>query len=160
MRTTLAVALLALGVSAACAGRTTSTAAGPAQPGSTGAQAAATLTVQEYDALEKKIGATFPLLQMHVAARDGQNATKDAEQLAIAFGDIEQFWAQNKKADGAKWAQDAAMLASQIAGAATAGDLTKASQAVASLQRTCTTCHRTYRQTGAGGGFSIKGVAR
>ena len=161
MRTMLAVALLGLGVSIACAGRTATTAAGPAQPGSTGAQAAATLTVQEYDGFEKKIGDAFTMLQTHVAARDGQGTTKDAEQLSIVFGDTEQFWTQNKKADAARWAQQSRTFATQIAGASTAGDLTKAKQVSDTLQRTCTQCHQAYRQSDAAGGFAIKaGVVR
>jgi hypothetical protein len=161
MRTIWSIAILTLGVSVACAGRTAAPAAGAPQPQSTGAQAAAKVTLQEYDALEKKIGDGFPVLQMHIAAQAGEDAAKEAEQLAIAFGDIEQFWAQNNRADAAKWAQDSAMFASQIAGAATAGDLTRARQAAANMQRTCNQCHRAYRQTDPAGGFAIKaGVVR
>jgi hypothetical protein len=159
MRTILIAALLAVGVSIACAGRTV-TSAGPAQQGSTGAQAAAKLTVQEYDAFEKKIGTGFSGLQMQLAARDGQNASKEAAQMAVVFGDVEQFWAQNHKPDAVKWAQQSAMFASQIAGAVTAGDFTKAKQAQANLERTCNQCHGAYRQTDAAGGFAVKGVAQ
>jgi len=155
MRTLWSIGVLIAGLATGFAGSTTS-AAGPAQSGSTGAGAAAKLSVQEYNAFEKKLGDGFQALQMHVTANAGAEAAKDAEQLAVVFGDLEQFWTQNKRADAAKWAQDSATYATQAAGSASAGDFRKAKQAVTNIERNCTQCHRTYRQANAAGGFQIK----
>ena len=156
MRTIWGIVLLILVVTVACAGRTAAPAGGAAKPNSPGAQAAARLTAQAYDGFEKKIATTFPALEKHLAAGQAPEAVMDAEQLAIMFGDIEQFWAQNNKANAVTWAQEAARFATQIAGAATAGDVAKARQIAATMQRTCTQCHRAYRESDAAGGFQIK----
>lgn len=145
-----------------CGGRTTNPAAPPAaapQANTPGAEAAARITPQEYDAFEKMIGEQYPDLQKQLAARDLAKAANAAKELAVSFGDVERFWAQNKRADAVKWAQDARSLATQVAGAAAAGDAAKAGRAAASLEGMCMQCHAAYREADAGGGFRIKPAA-
>jgi cytochrome c553 len=117
---------------------------------------AAQLSVQDYEALEKKIGATYPAFQTHLKLQETQDAVKKAEELAVIFGDIERFWAQSNKTDAAKWAQDGRTFATQTAGAATAGDSAAATKAAAGIERTCTQCHAKYREQDAAGNFRIK----
>jgi cytochrome c553 len=92
-------------------------------------------------------------------ARQSNEASQTALELAVAFGEIERFWAQNKKADAVKWAQDARTWATQAAGAVSAGDIAKANQAAANMQGACKQCHGVYRETDAAGGYRIKPAA-
>lgn len=163
MRTICGIAILALGLSVACGGRTGTPAAagvaGAPKADTPGAEAAARLTVQDYDALEKRVGEAYPTLQKHLMARQLTNAAEAAEELAVTFGEIERFWAQNKKSDAVKWAQDARTWATEAAGAATAGDVTKANRAAANMQGACKQCHGAYREADATGGYRVKPAA-
>ena len=119
-------------------------------------QAPAQLSVQDYEALEKKIGTAYPAFQTHLNMQETREAVKKAEELAVMFGDIERFWAQFNKADAAKWAQDGGASATKTAGAATGGDLAAANKAAAGIERACTQCHAKYRDKDAAGTFRIK----
>ena len=104
----------------------------------------------------KNIGTTFPANRMQLMANQLPAASKGAEELAVWFGDVERFWAQNNKPDAVKWAQDARTFATQVADAATAGDAMKATQAANNMQGACKQCHGTYREMDPAGGFRIK----
>jgi len=169
MRILCGIALVTLGFSAACASRSgapaTATAqagapaggaGAPAQANTAGAQAAARLTPQDLEARMKDIGSTYPAMRMHLMANQVADAGKEAQQLAVWFGDVERFWAQNNKADAVTWAQDARKFATEVAGAAAAGDAMKATQAAANMQGACKQCHGTYREMDPAGGFRVK----
>lgn len=165
MRILLAMTIVTLGFSAACANRSDTTATTTAQAGATagggqantsGAQAAARLTPQDLDGRMKSIGSRYPAMRMQLMANQLSDATKGAQELATLFGDVERFWAQNNKPDAVKWSQDARTFATEVAGAATAGDAMKATQAAANMQGACKQCHGTYREADPAGGFRIK----
>jgi hypothetical protein len=157
-----AIATLALVSSAACAGRTdtatTSPTTGATASASNGAeaQAATRLTPQDLESRMKNIGTTFPSMRMHIMANQLDEAAKEAEQLAIWFGDVERFWAQQSKGDAVKWAQEARTLTTEVSAAATAKDAMKAGQAATNMQGTCKQCHGNYREADPAGGFRIK----
>ena len=158
MRTLCGIAIVTLVLSAACAGRSDApiTTTAGAQASTSQTQAAPPLTPQDLEARMKNIGTTFPAMRMHLMANQLADAAKEAEQLAVWFGDVECFWAQQKKADAVKWAQDARTFASEVSGTATAGDAMKATQAANNMQGACKQCHGTYREADPAGGFRIK----
>ena len=121
-----------------------------------GAQAPTRLTVQDYETREKNIGTTYPEMRKNLAAKNMEKAADEAQELATWFGDVERFWAQNTKQPAMTLAQSARTLATEIAGAATAGDAAKASQLAAKMDGVCTQCHTTYREVDPAGGFRVK----
>lgn len=160
MRMIWAIAIVAL--VSACAGRT-ETATTPADAGATASasngadsQAPTRLTPQDLESRMKDIGTTFPAMRMHIMANQLDEAAKEAEQLAVWFGDVERFWAQNSKADAVKWAQEARTLSTEVAAAATAKDAMKAGQAATNMLGTCKQCHGNYREADPAGGFRLK----
>ena len=162
MRMICAIAILVLVSSAACAGRTdtATTSSGTAATASAAsgaeAQAATRLTPQDLESRMKDIGTTFPAMRMHIMANQLDDAAKEAEQLAVWFGDVERFWAQQSKADAVKWAQEARTVATEVVAASTAKDAMKAGQAATNMQGTCKQCHGTYREADPAGGFRLK----
>lgn len=123
---------------------------------SPGAQGPEQLTVQDYDARMKNIGRIYPAMQKHLMAKQAAEAAKQAQEIAVLFGDVERFWAQHKKPDAVKLAQQARMLATEASAAASSGDLAKATRAAGSMQGVCTQCHGVYREMDPAGGFRIK----
>jgi len=102
------------------------------------------------------IGPTSGALRMKLMMNQLPDAAKDAQTLAMAFGDVERFWQQNNKADAVMFAQTARMAASEAAGAAAAGDGMKALAAANTMQAQCKQCHGMYREGDAQTGFKIK----
>jgi len=130
--------------------------AGGQRAGGAGAQAAARLTPDDLQARMRIIGPTSGALRMKLMNNQLPDAAKDAQTLAMAFGDVERFWQQNNKADAVMFAQTARMAASESAGAAAAGDGMKALAAANTMQAQCKQCHGMYREGDAQTGFRIK----
>jgi cytochrome c556 len=120
------------------------------------AQAPARISEADYDALMKKVGPANGAMRMKLMSGMLKEAAADAQALATMFGDVERFWAQHKKEDAVKWAADARTNASEVAGAATAGDGMKAQTAANNILASCKQCHGTYREGDATAGFKIK----
>lgn len=170
MRMVCGIGVLALALSLACANksdlRTTTPQPDAAVGGgagadaraanTAGAQAAARLTVQDNEAREQSIGSTYPEMRKNLAAKMTDKAADQAQELALWFGDVERFWAQNNKPGAVKLAQTARTLATEVAGAATAGDVAKANQAATKMEGACNQCHGTYREADPAGGFRVK----
>ena len=117
------------------------------------------LTEQDYDGLMKKVGPTYQALRKKLEGGATADAAKDAQQLAELFGSVERFWAQHKKADAVKWAQQARTYASDAAGTAATGAADKALAAANNMGGMCKQCHGTYREGDASTGFRIKPAA-
>ena len=140
----------------ACAGHGT-TAWSSAQARSGGSSSVPpVLTEQDYDGLMKKVGPTYQDLRKKLEGGATADAAKDAQRLAELFGSVERFWAQHKKADAVKWAQQARTYASDAAGAAANGGADKALAAANNMGGMCKQCHGTYREGDAKTGFRIK----
>lgn len=154
MRILLGLVALSLAANVACTGATTARASTTASTAN--AQAPTQLTPQDLERRMKEIGTTFPAMRMRLMGGMTADAVKDAQQLATLFGDVERFWAQQSRADAVKWAQDARTFATEVAGAATAGDVMKATQAANNMLASCKQCHGTYREVDPAGGFRIK----
>jgi cytochrome c556 len=138
----------------------------PSQP------AAATMTEQEYDAIMKKVGATYASMRKNLDSGEITGAATDPKQLAELFGEAEKFWEQHKKQDAVKWSQMARTYATEIADALTAAEgflrldpriqrpiqarLTRARTVATNLGDTCKQCHGTYREGDQAKGFRIK----
>jgi cytochrome c556 len=104
----------------------------------------------------EQIGPGSQALRKALESRQAQDATKQAQQLAELFGEVEKFWAFHKKPDATKWAQEARKLAAESAGAATAGNLEKATAAANGMGGDCKQCHAAYREGTPETGFRIK----
>jgi cytochrome c556 len=161
------VVMFVASLSIACASRNGDTAASgstaPPPAGQTsgtgqtaGAQAAARITPEQLDAAMKTIAPTNAAMQKALKSSALPDAAKNAQQLATLFGDVERFFAQNKKDDAVKLAQTARTAASAAAGAASAGDATKAMAAAGTVATTCTPCHTAYREGDAKTGYQLK----
>jgi len=164
MRTMCSIAIAGMLFGLAC-GRTAGggKVVGPANPegpaNTSGAQAAARLTVQDYDKVEMNVGDGYATLQKQLAGGQVKEASQTAQDLTVSLAESERFWAQNKKADALKWVQDARALALQVVAATTAGDGAKANQAAANMQGACKQCHATYREADPAGGYRVKPAA-
>jgi cytochrome c556 len=154
MRTSCWTGLILSTLMMASAGPGVTAASSTPAPG--GQSVPKTLTEQDYTGLMKKVGPTYQSLQKKLESGATADAAKDAQQLAELFGSVERFWAQHKKADAVKWAQQARTYASDAAGAATTGDADKALAAANNMRGMCKQCHGTYREGDAATGFRIK----
>jgi cytochrome c556 len=150
MRILTGMVVLTLGFS--IGGATTSTTS--ARGGGAAVQAA--MTEADYDGLMKKVGPTNGAMRKKIMGNMLADAAKDAQTLATLFGDVERFWTQQKKTDAMKWAAEARMFATEIAGAAAGGDQMKTQQAADNLLGDCKQCHGMYREGSAEAGFRIK----
>jgi cytochrome c556 len=151
MRILTGVVVLALGFSIGCAGRTSTTSGGGG-----GAAAQARPTESDYQAIMKQVGPTNGRMRKEIASNALSDAAKDAQMLAMLFGDAEKFWTSYKKTDAQKLASDARMYATQVAGAAAAGDQMKAQMAADQLAGQCKQCHGMYREGSQEAGFRFK----
>jgi cytochrome c556 len=170
MRILTGVVVLALGFSIGCAGRTSTTTGGGGGAATTagGGGAATTagggaataaqarMTEADYDAIMKKVGPTNGGMRKAIMSNQLADAGKNAQQLAMLFGDAERFWTQYKIMDAAKLAREARMFATETAEAAAAGDQMKTQMAADSLLGQCKQCHGMYRAGSQEAGFMIK----
>jgi hypothetical protein len=167
MRIARVMMIVMMGCGAACASRSaappqsnvpqTSPPAAVAPPVQTSTNQAR-LTADDYRGFMKTVGATYPMMRMHLMDGNTAEAAREAQVLAMTFGSVERFWTQNNKPDAIKLAGDARMYATQTAGAATAGDAARATMAAANMQGMCKQCHGLYREMDPAhaGGFRIK----
>lgn len=121
-----------------------------------GAQRVANITVETHEGYMKTLTSTNTALGMKIMSNDLAGAAKDAQQIATIFGDIEKFWAQNRKQDGVMWAQQGRQAATDMAGALGAGDTTKAQAARKQMQGSCASCHMAYREGSPQTGYTLK----
>jgi hypothetical protein len=172
MRVGIALVGMTIAATSACAARTAapSTAAAEQRSGATitsasaaqrgaGVEAAATLTAADLDGWMKKIGTATTSLRAHVMASQLAEAAREAQDVALWLGEVERFWAQNRKADAVAWTQAARRAATDAAGAAAGGDAMKTVAATVTLQNNCGMCHAAYREGDATSGFRIKSGA-
>ena len=150
MRILTGVVVLALGFSISCAGRTSTTTGGG------GAATQARMTEADYDALMKKVGPTNGAMRKAIMSNQLADAGKNAQTLAMLFGDVERFWTQYKIMDAAKIAAEARQNATATAGAAAGGDQMKTQMAADALLGQCKQCHGMYRMGSQETGFMIK----
>jgi len=141
-----------IGVACAKTGAATPAAAAAAA----GAQAAARVTVEQHEAAMKGIATNNGAMQKALKSNALPDAAKNAQELARLFAEVERFWTQNNKPDAVKLAQTGVAGATEVAGAAAAGDQMKAMAAAANIGGTCKQCHGTYREGTPEAGYSIK----
>jgi len=150
---------LAAALAAGCAPATTGAGepAGSTRSGSSAA--AARLTPEDLDALMKKIDDVYHSAKG--ASRSGrtQDVGTRAGELAELFGDVEKFWAQQNVPRAVRLAEQARTSATEAAGHAAAGNLSRASAALRQLDGACEQCHSAYRQPDGQGGFRLKSGA-
>jgi TolA-binding protein len=103
-----------------------------------------------------RIGPSYESLGKSLQNNQMEAAAKQGEQLAQWFGEVEKFWTYHRQGDAVKWAQEARTRASDAAGAAAAGDATKATTAAKSLGAACNRCHDTYREPTGQGRYQVK----
>ena len=167
MRIFRGIVIVTLGLSVGCANRSGTQPSGasstqtsrPAAPAPASPLASrAQLTPDDYRGFMKTVGSTYPMMRMHLMEGMTAEAAKEAQVLAVTFGDVERFWTQNNKPDAIKLAQEARNYATQTAGSAAAGDVAKATMTATNMQGMCKQCHGLYREMDPAnaGGFRIK----
>jgi hypothetical protein len=118
---------------------------------------AARISVATHEGYMKALSSANAALGGKLKASDLPGAAKDAQQIAATFGDIEKFWAENKKTDAVTWAQQGRQNATDLAAALSAGDATKAEGARKQMMGSCNSCHMAYREgSPQTGGYTIK----
>jgi hypothetical protein len=121
-------------------------------PGSTAAQ----VTAADLQDRMRRIGSAATSIQMLLDEKNLEDVAMKAQEIATLLGDVEEFWAQNKRQDAITWAQQARQAATQTAGTAAAGEMMKAQMAAGTLMKTCEACHDAYREMDGHGGFRVK----
>jgi hypothetical protein len=122
-------------------------------------QAAERLTPADLDERMRKIGPAADSLRMALIENRLGEAAKEAQEIALWFGDVEKFWAQNARPDAVTWSQRARRAATDTAGAAAGGDRVKALAGSKTLLANCDMCHAAYREADGHRGFRIKAGA-
>lgn len=108
-----------------------------------------------YDQVMKDIGATFASLRKNLDANSAAAAAEDASKLEGLFTEIEAWWAPLKTKDALRYARSAHDAAVAVGAAAKAGDIGKAKESSAAIQKSCGACHFTHRED-TGKGYLIK----
>ena len=147
---------LSWGMASAALGLAATMVAGASAAQGAGGQPVAKITVETHEGYMKTLSTTNAALGMKIMSNDLAGGTKDAQQIATIFGDIEKFWAQNNKQDGVMWAQQGRQAATEMAGALGAGDATKAQAARKQMQGSCASCHMAYREGTPQTGYTLK----
>ncbi len=144
MRTTWGTVIVGLAVAAAAGVSTTARAQGK-------------ISVEQHEGYMKALSTANAALGKKVMSNELAGAAADAQQMATILGDIEKFWAENKKDDAVKWAQEARQTATGLAGALTAGDAAKVGELRKTIGGSCTSCHTAYREgSPKEGGYRLK----
>jgi cytochrome c556 len=112
--------------------------------------------VAQHEMAMKSISQANGALQKAIKSNALADAGKQAQELATLFGEVERFWQQNNKPDAVTLAQTARTGATEVAGAAAAGDQMKAMMAAGNLGGTCKQCHGLYREGDPKTGYNIK----
>ena len=103
----------------------------------------------------KEVQPAFGTLGKNIQASNAADAQKDAEKLQGLFKEAAAFMKDNKADKGVEWANAASDAAGAVAKAAKANDMAAAGTARADLQKSCATCHGTFRE-GTPGNFKFK----
>ncbi len=127
-----------------------------ARAGGAGAQTAAAVTVEQHEAAMKQIAAGNGALQKAIKSNALADAATQAKELATLFATVERFWQQHAKPDAVALAATGRTGATEVAGAAAAGDQMKAMMAAGNIGGTCKQCHGLYREGDATAGYKIK----
>jgi hypothetical protein len=116
------------------------------------------LTAADYPAKMKAVAAANGALQKALKSGATADAVAPAKELASLFGDVEKFWAGQKKDDAVKFAASARQGFADAAAAAAKGDAMAAQMAAGNATANCKQCHGLYREGDAQSGFKIKGI--
>ena len=103
----------------------------------------------------KEVQPAFVSLGKNIQGNMAADAQKDAEKLQGLFQEAAAFMKAQKADKGIEWANGASDAAAEIAKAAKANDMAAAGTARANLQKSCATCHGTFRE-GTPGNFKFK----
>lgn len=109
----------------------------------------------DYAGWMKDIGATKGKVTKGIAAKQNAEVATDAEHLAAIYKKLGTFWAERKAADAESIAKKGETAATDLAGAAKAGDEAKMQSSLQTVNGTCGACHMAHRE-GTPGSFKIK----
>ena len=110
----------------------------------------------DLDATMKKVGPAFAAVRKGMDAMDATTTKAQSETLEKLFDDVEDFFESRGKHDAHQWASDAKKLADAIDKAAGDSKWDEVKASVGNLQKTCATCHGTYREKAEDGTFRMK----
>jgi soluble cytochrome b562 len=111
---------------------------------------------EAYQKIMKGVASSNAALRKGVEASDPKLAAEHSAALKKAFAEAAAFWRSKRKGDATSWSQDAQKIADSIDRAAAAGKWEEAKASVATLGKTCQTCHAAYRERFDDGSFRIK----
>lgn len=104
-------------------------------------------------AVMKTIGSSFSMLENAAEAKQAEMVTQQAVKLQPAFAEVAGIWGVVEQPAAAELARAAREHAATIERAVAAGDWPTAGSAVAALNQSCESCHRTHRQAQDDGTF-------
>ncbi len=114
------------------------------------------VSVDDYDAAMKTIGATQRGVRGHMEAQSATELGADGAKFVEAFGKAEAFWKARNVEDAAEFAATALAAARTFQEAGAAGDFEAAGAAFGELRQTCRPCHQAYRERLEDGSYRIK----
>jgi cytochrome c556 len=86
-------------------------------------------------------------LSSNLSLKNAQAALGDAKSLEASFSDVEEFYNHKSTAsDAVNWSRESRDLTVAIEKYIASNDFDTASQASATLAKTCKTCHRIYKK--------------
>lgn len=112
--------------------------------------------VEGYASWMKGIAVVSESLNKNVEERQSAESSKNGEQLAALFTQVETFWATTDRSDAADLAKAAQTASLDLASAATTGNWDQAAIALRAINVTCGSCHRVHRERLPNGAFAIK----
>lgn len=118
----------------------------------------APLTPEEhaFDAVMKRVNATFGEARTAIDASDTAKASAAASTLRGLFDETRRFFEARKTDDAAAWAGEAAGHLETVSAAAERGDWTAVKQAVSQVQPLCAQCHNAHRERDEDGNYRVK----
>ena len=106
--------------------------------------------------LMKTTSATMGSLRKNLEAKQGPDAAKDAQKLADVYKQVGAYFAKANADDAVKLAKSGETAATELASAATAGNMDQAAADAKTIGGTCGPCHAAHREKLEGGGYKIK----
>ena len=111
---------------------------------------------EDLDKMMKEIGSSVGAMRKAIDGQNAELAKTNAAKMGTLFTDVQAFWKSRNVVDAANTAGEAVKHAKAVEGAVDAKDFTKAAESAKTLQGTCASCHKQYRDKDAEGNYRIR----
>jgi cytochrome c556 len=118
--------------------------------------AAEPLNDEGFQKLMKEVGSHTKKFKNAIQAQDGPGLSKSAARVAEIYKQMSPFWTARKADDAAKWSDESAAAATQLAVAAQKGDWTQVKVANQGIMKNCKACHDAHKEKLPDGSSKIK----